>query len=416
MKLVSTFIQAVLDRRGEFAEAITLETGKTIKEARLEVEAGVAEARTNIELWRDEGREIFEGHEIVWRPLGSMLLVTPFNFPLAAVLRKLVPALLAGNTVIVKPSELTPVTSCLLFECVDAAGFEPGVANMVLGQGAETVPVILDHPATAGVSLTGSVEAGDAIAGLIGKRNIRYQAELGGSNVTLVLSDADLDLAVKDILANAFACAGQWCTRTARVIVEAKVHDDMLAKLLAGILQLKTGNGLSADVQVGALASAKALAGIEVKVAQLRDKGAWIVAGGRRPDDPALLYGHYWLPTLVAEIPDFEKVGDEEIFGPVLLLGKAKSVEDGIRIANCSAFGFSASVYTRDEAKGEVVLEQLEAGLCHLNLPTGFREFHMPLSGWKASSRGQPECGRFAREFNCRAQSVYRRCGQGENR
>jgi len=401
---VERVTDVIHDNADEFAQLIQSETGKTAAESRLEVDATIAEARGQIDLFRSSTVELINGHQVLHEPLGAVLLITPSNFPLAAVMRKLVPALLSGNTVVVKASELTPLTANRLFEILEGLGLLPGVVNLVLAEGRAVVPAMIEERGLRAISITGSDAAGESTAAAIGGRDIRYQAEMGGSNAVVVLADAELETAATHVVDHGFACCGQWCTGTTRVIIDASVYDEFTGMLLEKIQRISLGSATG----MGPLISAAQLRRVEEAVDDLVDKGATVLTGGRRPDSDELAHGNYFEPTVLAGIDDYHSAADREIFGPVIVLFSAESIEDAVAIANAGQYGLSFSIFTGDPETAEQVVSAIDAGLCHINLPTGFRDSALPLSGWNRSGRGIPECGRFARDFFTRTKTVYR--------
>jgi len=355
-------------------------------------------------MFRDGAVETINGHQVLFEPLGVVLLITPSNFPLAAVMRKLVPALLAGNTVVVKASELTPLTANLLLEAFGDEGLPPGVANLVLAAGHAVAAAMIEVPGLRAISMTGSNAAGEAIAEAIGGRDIRLQAEMGGSNAVVVLADADLEEAAESVVEHGFACSGQWCTGTTRVIIDASVYDEFTAMLLEKIQRISVGTATG----MGPLISRVQRQRVEDAVTALVDAGAKVLAGGMRPSGDEFSYGNFFEPTVLSGIDDKYSLSDREIFGPVILLFSAASSSDAVTIANAGQYGLSFSVFTGDSDAGEQVVSKIDAGLCHINLPTGYRDNALPLAGWKNSGRGIPECGRFARDFFTQTKTIYR--------
>lgn len=402
--LLERAVAAILARTEDFALAINRETGKTITESRQEVAASIAETRAYVDLFRGGTVETINGHQVLFEPLGAVLLITPSNFPLAAVMRKLAPALLCGNTVIVKASELAPMTACLLFEILDEGGLSPGVANLVLADGRVVVDAMISVPGLAAISLTGSNAAGEAIAEAIGGRDIRLQAEMGGSNAVVVLADANLEEAARSVADAGFACCGQWCTGTTRVIIEGSVYDEFTTILLEKVQTISVGT----TDGMGPLISAAQLQRVEEAVAVLVDSGASVLLGGKRPAGVELEFGNFFEPTVLGDIDDYRAVSDQEIFGPVITLFSAASIDEAAAIANAGQYGLSFSVFTRDSNTAEQLVSDVDAGLCHINLSTGYRDNALPLSGWKKSGRGIPECGRFARDFFTQTKTIYR--------
>jgi aldehyde dehydrogenase (NAD+) len=282
---------------------------------------------------------------------------------------------------------------------IDGVELPDGVANLVLADGGDVVPAMIETPGLAAVSLTGSNTAGDAIAKAIGVRDIRFQAEMGGSNAVVVLADADIEAAVTAVVEHGFACAGQWCTGTTRVIVEAPVYDDFRQRLADKVGEIEIGSDM------GAMISESHRQRIEGAVLALCADGAEVVRGGCCPHGEKFDHGCFFEPTIIEAPAD---AVFDEIFGPVVVLLRAADAEDALAIANAGRFGLSFSVFTRDEGKGEEIVAGAQAGMCHINLGTGFRDNALPLSGWSQSGRGLPECGTYARDSYTQIKTIYR--------
>tara|TARA_R110002096_G_scaffold6206_4_gene28537 strand:+ start:4163 stop:5491 length:1329 start_codon:yes stop_codon:yes gene_type:complete len=405
VQICEALLGNIAAQRQAFVAAIASETGKTQIEADQELQAGIAEFRAHIQIFEDGLVERVGEHQVAHLPIGAVLLVTPSNFPLAATLRKLSAALLAGNTLVVKASELTPVTAQLLFAAIDATALPAGVANLVLADGRDVIAAMVAAPGLAAVSLTGSNAAGDAIAAAIGSRNIRFQAELGGCNAVVVLADADLDRAVSAVVEHGFACCGQWCTGTTRVIVAADVYEDFTERLKIKTGQIVVGSNDEEANGMGAMISAQHRQALEETVQSLCAAGAEILCGGSRPDAEHLQHGYYYSPTILAVSSGAH---DDEIFGPVILVQRAADANEALVLANAGPYGLSFSVFTADPKAAEECVSAAEAGLCHVNLGSGYRDSAMPLAGWKASGRGIPECGNYARDFFTQTKAIYR--------
>jgi len=384
--------------RDRLATAIHCETGKTFREARQEVAATLQELNVQLQVFGHVTDTALSSHRVVYEPLGPVLLVTPSNFPLAALLRKLVPALLSGNTIVAKASELTPVTASLVFELIDQLDIPDGVANLVIADGRSIMDELVAAPELRAVSLTGSNAAGESIAALIGARNVRYQAELGGSNVAVVFADAHIETAVDAIVEHGFACAGQWCTGTTRVVIDERVFDPVSEALVRRAESLQVG----CDADMGAMISETHLKQVRIAVEALLDAGARELTSSRTDDFGTP--GYFFAPVIL-EAPPGTRIG--EIFGPVLVLLRAEDNTNALRIANDSSYGLSFSVFTTDQGAAEEAVAAADAGLCHVNLGTGFRDSELPLSGWKWSGRGTPESGTWARDFFTQTKAIY---------
>jgi acyl-CoA reductase-like NAD-dependent aldehyde dehydrogenase len=253
--LANTLLDKIVEHKSKFAQIITLENGKTIKESLSEVNASVDESRFQIDYLKNHLIEKTDKIEVRYEPIGVVLTITPWNFPLATIMRKMIPAIVCGNSVIVKPSEYAPLTSVFLFELIDEMEFPIGVINLVNGIGSEIVTELLQSDCIKAISFTGSDFTGKKIAKLIGGDDIRFQAEMGGSNAVVVLNDANLKIAVPDIISNGFACGGQWCTGTSRVIAEKGIYNKLIEKLKQSADRINTGNGTKENVDMGPLSN-----------------------------------------------------------------------------------------------------------------------------------------------------------------
>ncbi len=383
------------------AQTIAEETGKLPGEASAEVDASLAEGRYQLDHVSHHLRVNQAGFELRRCPLGVVLAITPWNFPLATIVRKLVPALVAGNVIILKPSEFAPRTAEQLVQLAEQVEFPTGVITLVQGEGVSCVPQLLGRNVIKAVSLTGSCEAGQAVAGLLGARDIRLQAELGGSNAAVVCADADIEVAAAEVVDAAFACGGQWCTGTGRVIVEQAVHDEFLA-MVSRLVAEKYGAGGGA---MGAQANARQLDNVHQLVNDAQGEGASIAAQGTGDD---LGRPNFYPATVLSGVTAEMRCARSEVFGPVLLVLKARDFDQAVAQVNASAFGLSVSLYTSDETRAESFIERANAGLVHVNLPTPHRALEAPLFGWNASGRGWPECGPAMLDFFTRPKVVYR--------
>jgi aldehyde dehydrogenase (NAD+) len=396
---------------GELAALITRENGKTLRDARAEVASGLADARHAIgdadahgiiETASAEGAPVHS--RLILEPVGPCLLVTPWNFPFATILRKLVPALLYGNTAVVKPSELTPGPACWLFALLANPDFPAGVVSLILGSGSELGPILAGHPAVRAISLTGSTGAGASLSRVTAGRDVRLQLEMGGKNSLVVLADADLDLAVDAAVVGGFSCSGQWCTGTGRVIVEQPIHAAFTERLTARAAALRPGPGDDAHSDLGPLVSAPRLAFAQSAVAAAVAAGARVRCGGNaRPG------GHYFAPTVLDGVTEDMAAFTDELFVPVLPVIAARDSRDALRLANAGGYGLSASIFSSDVTKAADLARGLEAGIVHVNLHTAYREPALPVAAWRESGRGLPEGGRLSRDFYTRPRAVYLR-------
>ena len=400
-------------REEEFARTITLENGKTLRESRVEVLAAIKE----FDFQLGQGRRLggpqlgsqIPGASCYLRrePLGVVSLITPWNFPLNVACRKLVPALVAGNCCLLKPADQTPMSAALLFEALEAVGLPNGVANLVFGRGSVIGDTLVAHPAIKAVSFTGSTEVGMGIATKLAGRATKVQLEMGGKNPLVVLADADLEAAAEAAVVGAYSCAGQWCTSTSRVIVEAAAHDKLLEILVSKVRALKVGNGFDESVRVGPVCGAQQYETILKYIGVGRQEGARLCCGGGALTEGSLANGYFIAPTVFAEVTAEMRIAREEIFGPVLSVMRVDDFEHALRLANHVVFGLSSSIYTRDAAKAQRFISETEVGLCHVNMHTAYKEPQLEFGGIKESGRGLPEAGESAIQFFTNHKAVY---------
>lgn len=407
--ILEQLLNTIEARSREFAEVITRENGKTIRDSQKEIVGSLGDARHPLlEAARLGDTEPVSAagapvrSEQILEPLGVCLLITPWNFPLATVLRKLVPALLYGNPTVVKPSELTPATASLLFSIIEKLPFPQGTVQLVLGTGAQVGAELVGHPALRAISFTGSNATGTNLARETAGRDVRLQLEMGGKNSLVVLADADLDAAVEAAATGGFTCAGQWCTGTGRVIVEQSVRDEFVSKLVARIAPWKVGPGDEDSTNIGPVVTADRVAFAGARIAEACAVGATFLRGGA-----AVSGGHFVVPTVLDGVTEGMSVFTEELFVPVLPVAVAKDADDAIRLANTGRYGLSASIFSRNTGRAAALARRIEAGIVHVNLHTAYREPSLSVAGWRESGRGLPECGRFARDFFTRPRAVY---------
>ncbi|HEY3336551.1 MAG TPA: aldehyde dehydrogenase family protein [Candidatus Limnocylindrales bacterium] len=394
------------------ARAMTREMGKVLAEARGDVQEGIDIAF----LMAGEGRRM-SGDTVpselpdkwamsIRQPLGIAGIVTPWNFPMAIPCWKMMPALVAGNTVVFKPSSDSPLCATLLVELIDEAGFPPGVVNLVTGAGSDVGNAIVDNPDVRVVSFTGSSATGRAIGERAGRRLKRLSLELGGKNAVVVLKDADLDLATDGILWSAFGTTGQRCTACSRVIVDRAVADDLVARLEARARNLKLGSGLDETVDVGPLVNAPAADKVERYVEIGRSEGE-LVIGGVRATDGELARGHFFAPTIFHGVEPMATIAQEEIFGPVLSVIPVDGYDEAMTAANQVKYGLSASVFTRDVNTAFRAMRDFETGIVYINAGTTGAETHLPFGGWKDTGNGHREAGHVALDTFTEWKAIY---------
>ena len=411
--LLSRALRVMADREEDFVRIITQENGKTLRESRGEFAAAVKEAEYQI----GQGRRLGGLHApseqpgvtcyLARQPLGVAVLITPWNFPLNVACRKLFPALIAGNTCVLKPADFTPMTAWLLFEAIDAAGLPRGVANYITGRGSAIGDALVCHDAVKAVSFTGSTEVGLGIAVKLAGRRTRLQLEMGGKNPLVALADADLDKAVDAAILGAFSCSGQWCTSTSRAIVESAVYDEFLEMLVEKSSRITVGRGTDESSRMGPVAGARQYESILNYIAVGKQEGARLCAGGSAITEGAFASGYFIKPTVFADVTPDMRIAREEIFGPVLCVMRAADFDEALRMANDTDYGLASSIYTNDLAKARLFVAESEVGLCHVNLPTAWKEPQLEFGGIKDSGRGLPEAGETGAEFFTDIKAIY---------
>lgn len=410
---LAMIVERMRERGEEFARTITLENGKTLRESRTELAAAVKEAEYQIGQGRRLGGMQVPSERsgvmcyLSRQPLGAVTLITPWNFPLNVACRKMFPALIAGNTCVVKPADFTPMSSWLLFRIMDEIGLPPGVANYITGRGSMIGDALTCHPGIRAISFTGSTEVGLDIARKLAGRQTKIQLEMGGKNPQVVLADGDIESAVDGAILGAFSCSGQWCTSTSRVIVESKVYNAFLDMLIGKTRGITIGNGLNESSRMGPVAGPKQYETVLNYIAAGKNENARLCAGGSAITDGDLARGYFIEPTIFADVTPDMRIAREEIFGPVLSVMRAENFDDAIRIANNTVYGLASSVYTQDLSRAQRFIEESAVGLCHVNMPTAWKEPQLEFGGIKDSGRGLPEAGESGAEFFTDMKAVY---------
>ncbi len=400
---------AIEARVEDMAADMTREMGKPLREALTESARTAAIFRFfAAEAWRPKG-ELYEqsatGSAVytLRRPLGVVGLITPWNFPAAIPAWKMAPALAYGNTVVLKLAQEAPLTGLHLAAALDEAGISAGVLNVVIGRGPEVGTPLVLHPKVKAISFTGSVAVGHQVrdeATALGKR---VQLELGGQNPLIVMADADLDRAVEAAYAGAFWSAGQKCTATRRIYVEAPVYDEFRQRLLERMRSGKVGDPADPETEVGPLVNEQQLHDVAEAIERGKREGGTVLAGGERLDDDSYLIA----PTLFEDVADDAMLSCEEVFGPVTSLYRFETLDDAIDRANAVEFGLSASIFTTSLVATQEFVKRLEAGLLHVNSQTAGADVHVPFGGIKGSGFGPHEQGRAALEFYTELVTVY---------
>ncbi|MEO0084505.1 MAG: aldehyde dehydrogenase family protein [candidate division WOR-3 bacterium] len=405
--------EILIARKEELAKLMTREMGKILKETRGDVQEAI-----DTGLYAGgEGRRFFAKTTpselrnkmcfVIRQPMGVWGLITPWNFPMAIPSWKIFPALLCGNTIVIKPATYTPASTAELIDALAKAGVPDGVINVVYGSGGAVGEALINHPDICGISFTGSSEIGRRIAEVCGKNLKRCSLELGGKNAQVVLADADLDLALEGVLWGTFGTTGQRCTATSRLILEEKIYDDFLKRLVARAEAIKVGDGLDETTEMGPLVSEAQRKTVQNYVEIGKKEGAKLICGGEPLTEGKYAKGFFFQPTIFADVTPTMRIFQEEIFGPVLSVVKVKDFEEALAVVNNSRYGLSSSVYTKDVNKAFRAIEMIEAGITYINAPTIGAECHLPFGGVKDTGNGHREGGWTAYEIFSELKTVY---------
>jgi acyl-CoA reductase-like NAD-dependent aldehyde dehydrogenase len=397
----------------EIARGMTREMGKVLKETRGDVQEGIDTAF----YVAGEGRRLFgettpaelpnKFAMSVRMPVGVCALITPWNFPMAIPTWKMFPALLCGNTVVLKPAEDTPHTATRLVEILTEAGIPPGVVNLLHGHGEEVGAALVRHPGVQLVSFTGSAAVGREIASACGQNLKRVSLELGGKNAQIVMEDADLELAVEGALWGAFGTTGQRCTATSRLIVHRDVAKPMTDALVARAEKINIGDGLDDSVDMGPLINQPAREKVLRYIDIGRQEGARLLIGGGVHDAGACAKGYFFQPTIFDQVKPNMRIAQEEIFGPVLSIIEVKSFEEAVEVLNGTPYGLSSSIYTKDVGRAFQAMRDIEAGITYINGPTIGAEVHLPFGGVKDTGNGHREAGTTVYDIFTEWKSIY---------
>jgi len=408
----------VVDRNADtWGLELATEEGKTKAE-------GIGEVRRAAQILRYYGNEgdrqageIFAspraGEQILVtrKPVGVVGVITPFNFPIAIPAWKLAPALVYGNTVVWKPASTVPLLAIRLAQALSDAGLPAGVLNLLIG-GSDIGDAIVGHRDIDAITFTGSTGIGRRIAATAAARGVPAQAEMGGKNAAVVLDDADLDLALDQVMLGAFRSTGQKCTATSRLIITDGIADRFLGALTDRARALVVGDPTDDTTQMGPVVNESAVKSISAGIDTAAAQGATVRAGGKPYTDGPLAAGYFVAPTVVELSERTADIWTDELFGPVLAVKRAADADEAFALANDSEFGLSAAVFTQDLTRALQAVEHIDVGVLHVNSESAGADPHVPFGGAKKSGLGPKEQGGAAREFFTHTTTVYLRGGR----
>jgi alpha-ketoglutaric semialdehyde dehydrogenase len=412
-EILFRFARILEGEKDALTELMTHEMGKV----RAEAGGDVQEAIDITYYMAGEGRRLFgqttpselpdKWNMSVRQPIGVVGAITPWNFPIAIPSWKLVPALVCGNTVVLKPATDTPALAERFVELLHEAGMPEGVVNIVHGGGSTVGDRMVRHPDIRVITLTGSRETGVKVLEAGAETLKHVHLELGGKNAIVVMDDADLDLAVDGIVWSAFGTSGQRCTAASRVIAQEKVYDALQSKLVARVEKLRLGPGWEDDTDIGPVINRAALEKIDSYAKIGSDEGAKLLTGGEVASEGDLAKGFFYRPTIFAGVEPGMRIAQEEIFGPVTALIKVRDLDEAIGVANGIKYGLSSSIFTRDVNAAFRAMRDLEAGITYVNAGTIGAEVHLPFGGTKDTGNGHREAGQAALDVFTEWKSVY---------
>jgi acyl-CoA reductase-like NAD-dependent aldehyde dehydrogenase len=405
--------EMLMERKEEYARDMTREMGKIVKETRGDVQEAVDTAY----YMAGEGRRMFgptTPSELpnklamaVRQPIGVCGLITPWNFPMAIPSWKLLPALVCGNTCVIKPAQDTPLSTFNLVRVLYDAGLPRGVVNIVTGFGSEVGTPLTEHADVRAISLTGSSAVGRIVGTTAAKSFKHCSLELGGKNPMIVLDDANLDLAIEGGIWGGFGTTGQRCTATSRIIVQKGIYAEFVDRYVERAKALKVGNGLDETVEMGPAINENQLKTDLSYVEIGKAEGARLKCGGHRLDKGEYQSGYFMEPTVFVDVTPKMRIAQEEIFGPVVSILACDDLEDAIEIANGIDYGLSSALYTKDVNRAFTAMRDLDAGITYINAPTIGAEVHLPFGGVKATGNGHREGGLGAIDFLSEWKSIY---------
>jgi aldehyde dehydrogenase (NAD+) len=409
--VLSKTAHEIFARKDELGRLLSQEEGKTLAEGIGEVtRAGQIFEFFAGEALRLSGESVPSvrpniGVEMTREPVGVIGIITPWNFPIAIPAWKIAPALCFGNTVVFKPADLVPGCSWAIVDILHRNGLPKGVLNLVMGRGSVVGQTMLDSKDVSAMTFTGSVGTGRRVAEASVKHMRKFQLEMGGKNPTIVLDDADLKVAVESVAQSAFFSTGQRCTATSRVIVTEGIHDAFVAALAERVKNLRVGDALSKETEIGPVVDAGQLKQDLDYIDIGQKEGAKLVTGGQRLNRDT--EGFFLQPALFTEVTNQMRIAREEIFGPVAAVIRVKDYDEALATANDTEFGLSAGIVTTSLKYATHFKRNAEAGMVMVNVPTAGVDFHVPFGGRKGSSYGPKEQGRYAAEFFTQVKTAY---------
>jgi len=405
--------EILIRQKEEFARQMTQEMGKVLAETRGDVQ----EAIDMTYYMAGEGRRQF-GQTVpselpnkfamsLRMPIGACGLITPWNFPMAIPSWKVMPELVCGNTVVLKPATDTPHSALNLVKALEKGGVPPGVVNLVFGTGSEVGLPLIRHKDVRLISFTGSTAVGNTVARECVPGFKHHHLEMGGKNVIIVMDDAKLDLAVDGAIWGGFGTTGQRCTAASRVIVHGKVYNEFLDRFACRARALRIGNGLDASVDMGPSINENQLRTVEEYVRIGLDEGARLVCGGRRLSDGEYARGFFHEPTVFADVDPRMRIAQEEIFGPVVSVIPCDDLDSAIEIGNGVVYGLSSAIYTQDVNSAFRAMRDMNTGIFYVNASTIGAEVHLPFGGTKQTGNGHREAGQAALDTFSEWKSIY---------
>jgi alpha-ketoglutaric semialdehyde dehydrogenase len=411
-KILFNAVRIMENQKDELARLLTREEGKALKDSLGEIQRGI----NILEFMAGEGRRL-NGESYpselpknfsytVKSPLGVIGAITPWNFPFCIPVWKSAPALVAGNTCVLKPAELTPLCAIRMAEIFEEAGLPAGVFNLVLGAGEEVGDELVQSKDVRAISFTGSTEIGCQIYATGARRMQKVQCEMGGKNPVVILADADLPLAVESVLSGAFASTGQRCTATSRVIIEEPVADSFVSRLVERAKKFKVGDGLEPGVQMGPSVDETQMNAVLHYIEIGKQEGK-LLLGGHRLTGGTYDKGFFVAPTIFDHVSARSRIAQEEIFGPVLSIIRVKNFDEALEAANSVRYGLASSIYTNDATRVFEFIDRIETGITHINSPTVGGEAHMPFGGVKDTGVGHREVGHVALDFYTELKTIY---------